>query len=551
MGLVDKTEALYIEVAHQIALTDDWITPHWNGKYFFDYPIGGYWFIALSFKLFGVSEWAARFPVALFAIALVVLGFYTLRYFGMTAREAKPDERQLWLTAWIGAGILAMNPGWVGWGRAAVSDLFLSSAIGMAMLAFFLGYAQPENPKVQQRWYMVSPVFAAIAVLAKGPVGVLLPVLSISVFLLYVGKFWEVLREFPLLKSILIFLAVTVPWYGAAIWVNGQIFIDTFFGMSNFKRFTHVLYNHEGPWYYYFLWVIVLLLPWSIFLPLAIARLRFWERAGWMSAPRSTQLGLFALSWFVVIFLFFSVAVTKLPGYILPLIPAGAIIVTLYWSEELKNVNLEEKKALPFLISAGFNLLILLALAVASFLSPQLAGNDPTMPTLRPALEASGLPLKSAIIWGIAALVGIVFLWRRRYWRWFWGANMIGFLAFLTFVVPPVIPFLDFHRQLPFRELSIQVGKVAQPDEEVFLMGFRRYSVVYYSQHRVEFFDGVESARDYLKDPKLSKSNLATVLILTEPKFIENFGLKPQDYQVIDSKGAYQIIRVKKERLWP
>ena len=305
MGVMDKTEALFVEVAHQVYLTDDWITPRWNWQTFFDYPIWGYWMVALSFKLFGVSEWAARLPVALAAIAVVALSFYTLRYFGLNGQDEQLETRQKWIRAWIGTGIVALNPGWVGWGRTSVTDMFLSSAIAMAMLSFFLGYAQPDNPKVQQRWYLAAPVFAAIAVLAKGPVGLLLPALAISIFLIYVGQFWQVLREINLIAMIGIFLLITVPWYAAATQVNGAEFIGTFFGFSNFQRFTSVLYRHAGPWYFYLPYCFILLCPWSLFLPLAIARLQFWRKKVWTSTPRNRQLGLFCFIWFMVILVFF------------------------------------------------------------------------------------------------------------------------------------------------------------------------------------------------------------------------------------------------------
>ena len=93
LGVMDKTEALFVEVAHQMYLTNDWITPHWNGQTFFDYPVWGYWLVALSFKLFGVSEWAARLPVALCAIAVVWLSFYTLRFWGFFLGENTESTR--------------------------------------------------------------------------------------------------------------------------------------------------------------------------------------------------------------------------------------------------------------------------------------------------------------------------------------------------------------------------------------------------------------------------------------------------------------------------
>ena len=548
MGVMDKTEALFVEVAHQVYLTDDWITPRWNWQTFFDYPIWGYWMVALSFKLFGVSEWAARLPVALTAIALVALSFYTLRYFGLNGQDEQLETRQKWIRAWIGTGIVALNPGWVGWGRTSVTDMFLSSAIAMAMLSFFLGYAQPDKPKVQQRWYLVAPVFAAIAVLAKGPVGLLLPALAISIFLIYVGQFWQVLREIKLITMIGIFLLITVPWYGLAAQVNGAEFIGTFFGFSNFQRFTSVLYRHAGPWYFYLPYCFILLFPWSLFLPLTIARLQFWRKKVWASTPRNRQLGLFCFVWFMVILVFFSAAATKLPGYILPIVPAGAIMITLFWGEEMLVNREKVYQQWPFLTSGIITTVLFFGLAIAAFISPKLAGSDPAFPTFGATLEASGIPVIFGVILTALGIFSAILLIKKNYRPWFWTSNLLFFVTLLTVVVPPLAPIMDSQRQLPFRELAKVVGQVAKPQELVFLMGYPRYSLVHYSQHRVEFLDDVNFAIDYLEDPTKVNS-LSTVLIVTEPKFMDRFGLKAGDYQLIDEKGVYKLIRVSKSLL--
>lgn len=549
IGLIDKTEALYVEVAHQIILTNNWISPHWNGNYFYSYPIGGYWFMALSFKLFGVSEWAARFPVALSACAVVIVAFYTMRYFGFQGEKPPQHQKHLWITAWIGGGIVALNPAWVAWGRTGVSDMLLSSAISLAMLVFFLGYAQPEKQKTQQRWYMAFPIFMAIAVLVKGPIGAILPVLGIGCFLIYVGKFWQVFWEIRPIRTIIIFLTITLPWYIAATIVDGKIFVDEFFGLSNFQRFTNVVFNHAGPWYFYIIWVTVLMLPWSVYFPLAITRLRFWELAKARTFPRNSHLGLFAFFWFITTFIFFSAAATKLPGYILPLIPAMAIIISLFWGEEMSKNKPPQNKDWFLIISAILNIIILVILAIASGISSNLAGGDASNPTLETSLRESHLPISLAIIWGLGALIGIILLSKKSLWRWLWSPNLLAFFSFVTFIFPPLIPLLDTERQMPFRQLSVMVKDEVKPEEEVFLMGFTRYSVVYYSEHEVKFFDDAEYARKYLTDPTLPKSKSPTVLILTEQKYIDNFQLHTQDYQLIAHKGAYQLIRVHKDTL--
>lgn len=546
--IMDKTEAIYTEVARQMVVTGDWITPRWNESTFFDYPIGGYWLVALSMTVLGNNPWAVRLPSALMAIALVGLGFYTLRYFGATDRAESPNQKQLWIGAWIGAGILAMNPGWVAWGRTAGTDILLSSAISMAILVFFLGYAQPENPQRQQSWYRVFPVLMAIAVLAKGPIGIVIPFLSIGSFLLYLGKVREVWREIRPVRTVFIFLLVAAPWYVVATWVNGQDFLGAFFGKSNFQRAMSVIYGHDGPWYFYLPWLLIFLLPWSIYLPLAIFRLKFWQRAAWRASPRSHQLGLLAWFWLTIPFLFFSAVFTKLPGYILPVIPAGAILVTLFWSERMNNPS--QRFSWGFLTSAMLNILVLLVLAIAGFLSPQLVGEDPMIPHFRSALQASGLPLRTGIVWGIATVVGLVLLGRPRSWRWLWLPNLLGFIGFISLIGWPASQLMDTYRQRPLRQLSTTVMQVRKPQEELFVLGFIRPSVVYYSQHPVKFFYDIPPAVTYLRETSANSANpnpMPTVLLMLENRLMQNLGLSPQDYQDFGVRGGYRLIRMNKQ----
>ncbi|MFN9056873.1 MAG: ArnT family glycosyltransferase, partial [Cyanobacteriota bacterium] len=106
---MDKTEALFVEVGHQMLVRNDWITPWWNGERFFDYPVWGYWMVALSFRLFGVTAWAARLPVALAASAVVVAVYVLVFHWGH-ANERLQDRLGRGAVA---AGVLATSPGWI------------------------------------------------------------------------------------------------------------------------------------------------------------------------------------------------------------------------------------------------------------------------------------------------------------------------------------------------------------------------------------------------------------------------------------------------------
>jgi 4-amino-4-deoxy-L-arabinose transferase-like glycosyltransferase len=204
IGLIDETEPLFAEAARQMTVTGDWITPFFNGATRFDKPPLIYWLMVIAYKIFGVNEFAVRLPSALSGLALTSFCFYTLRYFGNPTRDwggekSHPHEESpisntpslqwhSWLVASLGAAMVALNPMTLFFGRTGYSDMLLSACMGGGLLAFFIGYAQPERRTVQTRWYLAFYVLIALAVLAKGPIGIVLPGLIIGSFLLYVGK---------------------------------------------------------------------------------------------------------------------------------------------------------------------------------------------------------------------------------------------------------------------------------------------------------------------------------------------------------------------------
>ncbi|MGQ4650511.1 glycosyltransferase family 39 protein [Lyngbya aestuarii] len=565
-GLVDETEPLFAEAARQMTVTGDWITPYFNGETRFDKPPLVYWLMALGYQIIGVNEWAVRLPSALAAIALTVLGFYTLRFLGVSRPAAVVPledaglendtstpaslQHQLWLSAGMGSAMIALNPQTVVWGRTGVSDMLLSGCMGCALLAFFLGYAQPQEAQgkyfwssVKNRWYLAFYLLIALAILTKGPVGIVLPMLIIGAFLFYLGKVREVLREMQVLRGCLLMLVITLPWYVLVTIANGEDYIDSFFGYHNFQRFTEVVNGHDAPWYFYFLVVLVGFAPWSIYLPAAITRLRFWQRDHWQSSPRSTQLGLFALFWFAGVFGFFTISVTKLPSYVLPLMPAASILVALLWSDQITRGKGQQR--FPVLLLSGlFNVVFLLAIAAAMFYSPHLVGYDPAALDLSERLQQSGLPWQGALIWGATAVITGLLLLRRRWWSWLWSANFVGFLAFVVFVVTPVSFLIDQDRQLPLRQLSLLAAQVEQPQEELLMIGFKKPSVVFYSQKPVNYFARQTSATAHIEELAATESQPFSVLLLSQSEKLKKSKLQPNQYKNLGSVGAYELIRL-------
>jgi 4-amino-4-deoxy-L-arabinose transferase-like glycosyltransferase len=560
IGLVDETEPLFAEAARQMTVTGDWITPYFNDKPRFDKPPLVYWLMALAYETVGVNEWSVRFPSALALTVLAGMSFYTLYRFGfprpieqpqtesesvLSSSPSPPFSRSspllcLWLSALIGSAAIVLNPQTLLWSRTGVSDMLLSGCMGVALLAFFCGYAQPEKPGIQAWWYGGFYGFSALAVLTKGPVAIVLPGGIILMFLLYVGQLRSVLREMHWLWGTVGFLLITIPWYVLVILSNGEAFIDSFFGYHNVERFTRVVNNHWAPWFFYFVVVPLSFLPWSMHLPVAMARLRFWRLSDWRRQPRSTHLGLFALVWFVVIFGFFTIAVTKLPSYTLPLLPAAGILVGLFWSEQMTRRH----TTLTAWISHGLNLAVFAGLAIVAPFIPHWLGNDPEMPNLTVVMQQAGIFPWTAAIWAVATTTGLLLLWRRQ-GRWLWSLNGLSFLATIVITLIPAAVIVDSQRQFPLRHLAETIIQVQQPHEPIVMIGFSKPSLVFYTQKPVIYLKEVDEVAQDLRQLARRYPEAKSLLLLGRSLKLKEAELSPQKYQSIDQAGVYQLVRIK------
>jgi 4-amino-4-deoxy-L-arabinose transferase-like glycosyltransferase len=579
-GLLDETEPLFVEASRQMTVTGDWITPYFNGVTRFDKPPLIYWFQALAFLTFGTNEFTARLPSALAGLALTGFCFYTLRYFGIPQQDWRQGTRdweqtgqgeprdkdvaslpdspnppssyeirplsqwQSWLAASLGAAMVALNPLTLFFGRTGYSDMLLSLCFGGTLLAFFLGYAQPERRKVQERWYLVFYVLSALAVLTKGPVGVVLPGLIIVAFLLYVGRLREILGEIRPVRGGLIFLAITLPWFILVTLHNGEAYINSFFGYHNFERFTRVVNEHGGPWYQQILVMFLGFMPWSVALPAAIGQFKVFQRQRWQKSPRSTHLGLFALFWFLIVLGFFTVAVTKYFSYTLPLMPAAAILLALWWSDCIVQGQIFHQTGNNLKLTSLLSIVIFSALAGATYYCPNWLNDDPSMPNLGVLIDQYHLNWVGAVIWAASAIAGIILLLRRQAY-WLWGVSFLGFVAFLMFVILPALGIVDLERQLPLRQMAEAAVEVEAPGEKLMMIteGFEKPSLVFYTQRQVTFVHDSSQAISEIKKVQ-QKWNTNSVLLITTRKSLKNTSLKPNQYQEIRQAGIYQLIRV-------
>ena len=312
-GLIGADEPRYAQVAREMLERHDWVTPTLGGHAWLEKPPLYYWQAMLAFSLFGVSDVAARIPSSLDATLLVIVVYLFFRKF---RRGAEVDA----------ALITASCAGIVGYARAASMDMALSAAFSMGMLAWW-AWRESERKGYLAGFY----VCIALAALAKGPVGPLLAALTIFLFASATRE-WKLLFKTLWFPGIVLFCAITLPWYIMVQLRNPQFFRE-FILEHNFARFSTNLYHHPEPFWYYVPVTALALVPWLVFMiAAAVESVRVWwrERNAGRHPDLELQLRLFACTWLVVPVVFFSISQSKLPGYILPAVPGAAVLFADY-----------------------------------------------------------------------------------------------------------------------------------------------------------------------------------------------------------------------------
>lgn len=314
---VGPDEARYAQVAREMFLRGDLITPTLGGHTWFEKPALLYWMMILSFSLFGVSEWAARLGPAGSGLLTIAAVYWV----GKRVESASADPERRELGVWSSL-ICASTAGVIVFSRGASFDMLVTMTITWA-LSLFLVSEFEENDQ-RRRWLLAGfYIFIGLSLLAKGLVGIVIPFGVI-------GGYYLLRREFPtrpkllsLIWGIPLTIVVAATWYGPMLAKHGWAFIDQFFIQHHFARYTSNKYNHPQPVYFYPLILILLSLPWSAFLVEGILNSRNW---GWRAVLPLNRFRVFVFAWILVPLVFFSISSSKLPGYIVPLLPAAALI---------------------------------------------------------------------------------------------------------------------------------------------------------------------------------------------------------------------------------
>lgn len=539
--LWDRDEPRNAQCAREMLEAGDWVVPVFDGELRTHKPILIYWCQITAYKIFGVNEFAARLPSALASI-LTVLCVYWL------ARRLASEQVAVWSSVALSTMILFVLAG-----RAATPDALLiaTSTLAIALFAHF-AFVDKKDPREQDtglsgstainppllrtlrfRWPTLGQwtlVYAAcgLAVLAKGPVGLVLPVAVMGLTILLVGREradtaagnWFTKTLAPLVVgwqmrpflAIAIVLLVAGPWYLAVGMATDGVWLKEFFLTHNVSRAVKPMEGHSGPPLLFYAGALLIgTFPWSCFsIPIGLS---VWSR--WKSQRRAGQTidPLFALglAWVAVYVGCFSIASTKLPSYVTPCHPGVALIAGWYVARAIAG-QVEHPRWMKAGLAVAFGIGIGIFVAIGGPLSQQ-------VPTVRPLAFAG-------VVFAVAGILGVALAARRQ----------TG-LAMRTFVIGAVSVVWLLHSFGPSQvdrgrtDLdALQAAFVAAPERTWWISGSPEPSWIFYSNRRIKMGEPAIKdafAIDAGKIERLNEAAAGSVPVFLESQFLQISALPP------------------------
>ena len=294
--LLDPDEPVYAETAREMIGFHDFLSPRIFNEFWYDKPPMYYWLVAGAFKIFGVGEFASRFPAALMTVLTVMMVY-------ISATKLFNERVGFWSGMVLGTSMMTFYMG-----KAAVTDTTLLFCLTGALLCF-----------LHEKYWLIY-VFCGLGILVKGPIGIVFPGAIIFLYLLLSGNL-DRLGKMHVLPGILLSLLISGPWYYLMYQAHGREFIDVFLGFHNITRFTAPEHPSRVVWWFYLPVIILGMFPWT--------GLLFQSLKDSICESRTSDLKklLFFQVWWIFVFIFFTVCQTKLISYILPMFPALAMMI--------------------------------------------------------------------------------------------------------------------------------------------------------------------------------------------------------------------------------
>jgi 4-amino-4-deoxy-L-arabinose transferase-like glycosyltransferase len=497
----DPDEGKHATTSKDMVLNGDWITPTFNGEPFYDKPILYNWLAALSFLVLGFTEFAARLPAAVLGSGCVIITYL------LGKRMFNPA------VGFLSAVILATSGEVIVLSRAVVHDISLVFFVTLALYLFYLAYKDNRHKKRNLVFFYAA---SGLAVLAKGPVGLALPAMIIGLYLVVERKL-SFIKQMHIGWGILIFLAIASPWY-ILISLKDPDYAAYFFIKQNLGSFLSSDTQHPEPFYYYIPVLFGGFFPWSCFLPLAFI---YAIRNRLETVRKGTA---FLVIWFSVVFIFFSMANSKLATYILPLFPAASLLIALLWHELLSAPPPGIRKA--FLVSFLPVVMIFSGAMIYLWASP------PVEIEYESGIKLNQINLLALLLLA-AVFLALFFLLAKKDSAFFTamvGMMVTALICFLLLLAPSLAPYRST------KKLAQKYDQLTPPNEKLVFYRRIRESALFYANRKARVLKTNEQLEEHLASQK-------RVFCFISQKRLSD--LKSIPY-VIDQEGDNLLISNKK-----
>ena len=299
----DANEAFYAQTPREMIETGDYVTPSFNFQLRMNKPVLSYWNVAASYRVFGISEWSERLPIALGALVIIGTAFGLGRLLSGT------------FGGLLAALVLATSPRLLLLARRIIIDIHITMWMGLVLLCFALAETRPQRRRL---YLCLMYVAAGFGVLTKGPVAVFLPAVAFFIYLASQKRLGD-LRHMLLPTGAVISLAIVVPWYYLLYREHGWEYIGSFIFGENLGRYAEAVGEQSRGLLFYIPVMLADLFPWSLMIPLAL----WWA----IRCQRRDRVARLLVVWIAVVVVFFSLSGTKEDLYILPIVTAEAALI--------------------------------------------------------------------------------------------------------------------------------------------------------------------------------------------------------------------------------
>lgn len=448
-------ESRYSEIPREMLELNDFVTPHFDYVKYFEKPPLVYWLQAGSLKAFGNNIWAARVPTALMGLLGCIFTYCAGRVL---------FNRRMGI---LSAIILASSLLYFLFSHAITLDMTLSTMLAGCLFSFICAVQFPPGTKRRILCYSAY-IFAALAVLTKGLVGVIFPGMVIFAWML-LSKRFSLLKSIYLPTGILLFLAIILPWHILVQIRNPEFFRFYILDQQFLRYFTKIAHRAQPVWF--FIPVLLAgLLPWTFFFPQAIIE----------ATPRNLKECqdnpniLFLLLWFIIIFVFFSLSHSKLIPYILPIFPALAIILANYLLPYF-----QDQRAPANAIKWGYSLIPIIVIP-ATILGYILARKGLFH---IPSIVANKI-LFIGFLWSLGSLISTGFAIKTLYKKAFMTTLITIVLVYFSLL--QITPLIDTRGIKPLADI---LNPLLKPGDEVISNEHFYQDLPFYVQQRVTIVD--------------------------------------------------------------